>query len=92
MLNMNAGSKAHFAAYDISAFTDLKGFKKDMDRMLVKLRNAKTVEGRARVLYPGLMESEALEERRRKGIPLHKEVVRWFASITAELGTPPLEV
>jgi LDH2 family malate/lactate/ureidoglycolate dehydrogenase len=92
MLDTNTTSKAHFAAYDISAFTDLEYFKGGMDRMLEKLRKAKPVKGQARVLYPGLMEAEELRERRSHGVPLHKEVIQWFGNITAELGIPGLEV
>lgn len=92
MIGSNATSKAHFAAYDISAFTDLVSFKKDMDRMLVKLREAKPVEGQARVLYPGLIEYEEIRRRRSNGIPLHKEVIQWFDHISAEFGIPSLEV
>jgi L-2-hydroxycarboxylate dehydrogenase (NAD+) len=92
MLGTNTTSKAHFTAYNISAFTDPEDFKRDMDRMLEKLRKAKSVEGQARVLYPGLVESEELRERRNYGIPLHKEVIQWFGNIAAELGIPSLEV
>jgi len=92
MLDSNPVSKAHFAAYDISAFTDLACFKRDMDRMLQKLQKAKPVEGQERVLYPGLPEHEAIQERRRQGIPLHKEVVQWFENITKELNIPGLEI
>ena len=92
MLGTNTTSKAHFAAYDISAFTDREYFKKGMDRMLEKLRTAKPVEGQARVFYPGLIESEELRERRSNGIPLHKEVIQWFGNITTELDIPPLEI
>jgi LDH2 family malate/lactate/ureidoglycolate dehydrogenase len=91
MLDPNPSSKAHFAAYDISAFTDLEYFKSGMDRMLVKLRKAKPAEGQARVLYPGLIEAEELRGRRRKGISLHKEVIQWFDNITVELGIPSIE-
>lgn len=92
MLDDNPSSKAHFTAYNISAFTDPAVFKRDMDRMLKKLRSAKPVEGQARVYYPGLIEAEELSERRRQGIPLHQEVIQWFNQITAELGLAPLEV
>jgi len=85
MLDNNTGSKSHFAAYDISAFTDPECFKRDMDRMLQKLQNAKPAEGQERVLYPGLSEYEEIRERHRLGIPLHKEVVQWFENITEEL-------
>ena len=92
MLDLKPSSKAHFTAYNISAFTDLASFKNDMDQMLVKLRKAKPVEGQARVLYPGLTESEEIKKRRSKGIPLHKEVIQWFENMSAELGIPSLEV
>jgi len=90
LLDGVAGSKAHFAAYNISAFTDLAVFKGDMDRMLVKLRSAKPVQGQERVLYPGLGEHEEVGVRRANGIPLHKEVIQWFNGITKELGIASL--
>lgn len=92
LLNSKGGSKSHFAAYDISAFSAPSKFKSDIDRMLYKLRNAKSVKSQDRVLYPGLMEAEAIRERRQNGIPLHKEVIQWFADTTSEFGLPSLEV
>ena len=92
MLDEAPSSKAFFAAYDISAFTDPSDFKRNMDRMLATLRGARPVAGQPRVLYPGLMEHEAIEKRRGDGIPLHPEVVRWFSDITEALGIPPLSV
>ncbi|MFP4573929.1 MAG: Ldh family oxidoreductase [Desulfobacterales bacterium] len=90
MLDSSSGSKGHFAAYDISAFTEIDEFKKQMDRMLKELRTAKPAEGHERVLYPGLPESEQIAERTANGIPLHKEVIQWFDSITGELNIAPL--
>jgi len=78
VLDSYVGSKAHFVAYNISAFTELESYKRDMDLMLEKLRNAKPVEGQERVLYPGLGEHEEISVRRANGIPLHKEVIQWF--------------
>ena len=46
--------------------------------------------GQERVLYPGLSEHEEVEIRRANGIPLHKEVIQWFAGVTSELGIEPL--
>lgn len=92
MLGPNSSSHAYFAAYDISAFTGSEIYKKEMDRMLGKLRKAKPIEGEARVLYPGLLEAEEIQNRRSDGIPLHPEVIQWFAMITAELDVPPLGV
>ena len=90
MLVAGSGSKTHFAAYHIEAFTDLEQFKDTMDRMLETLRTATPAPGHDRVLYPGLSEAEELEKRRAHGIPLHKEVLAWFAQCTGELGVPPL--
>ena len=90
MLAPGSGSKNHFAAYDIAAFTDLESFKDGMDDMLRTLRTAAPAPGQERVLYPGLSEHEEMEKRRASGIPLHREVVAWFDQTTAELGIEPL--
>ena len=91
MLAPGSGSKNHFAAYDIRAFTDLEQFKDTMDQMLKTLRTATPAPGQERVLYPGLSEAEEIEHRRARGIPLHKEVVQWFEQCTGELGIAPLQ-
>src|SRR5262249_30915383 len=90
MLSPATGAKTQFAAYDIRAFTDLEQFKNTMDEMLGTLRTARPAPGQERVLYPGLTEAEEVEVRRAQGIPLHKEVIEWFAECTRELGVPPL--
>ena len=53
MLMPGSGSKNHFAAYNIEAFTDLEQFKDTMDAMLKTLRTAPPAPGEERVLYPG---------------------------------------
>jgi len=90
MLAPGSGSKNHFAAYSIEAFTDLEQFKDTMDQMLKTLRTAKPAPGEERVLYPGLSEAEEIAHRRANGIPLHKEVLEWFGQCTSELGLAPL--
>ena len=90
MLVAGSGSKNHFAAYNIAAFTDVDQFKDTMDRMLETLRTATPAPGQERVLYPGLSEYEETQKRRANGIPLHKEVVEWFSECTRELGIPQL--
>jgi L-2-hydroxycarboxylate dehydrogenase (NAD+) len=92
MLTPGSGSKNHFAAYDIAAFTDLEQFKDTMDAMLKTLRTATPAPGESRVLYPGLSEAEELLHRRANGIPLHTEVVEWFAECTSEMGIERLPV
>ncbi len=90
MLEAGSGSKNHFAAYNIAAFTEVERFKDTMDEMLRTLRTAKPLAGQERVLYPGLSEHEEMQTRRASGIPLHKEVIQWFAEVTGELGIAPM--
>ena len=90
MLGAGDGTKTHFAAYNIAAFTDLDRFKDTMDQMLRTLRDTKPAPGHERVLYPGLSEHEAEQDRRANGIPLHREVVQWFEDVTNELSVPRL--
>jgi LDH2 family malate/lactate/ureidoglycolate dehydrogenase len=80
-----------FAAFNIAAFTDVEEFKDRMDAMLKELRTTPPAVGQKRVIYPGLSEAEEEKERRKNGIPLHKEVVQWFDGITAELSIAKLE-
>lgn len=92
MLSLSGLARHYFAAYDISAFTDLDTFKENMDSMLQTLRNTKPAPGHERVLYPGLSEYEEERERHTNGIPLHKEVIEWFDSISGELSIPRLQI
>ena len=76
------------AAYSIEAFTEVDQFKTLMDEFLRALKNTPPTPGHGRVLVAGQLEWEAEHERREKGIPLHKEVVRWFQDICNEMGIP----
>lgn len=72
-------------AFRIDAFTDLAGFKRDMDALLKKLSGMKPAPGHERVYYAGLIEHEEAERRKACGIPYHREVVDWFNATAAEL-------
>jgi LDH2 family malate/lactate/ureidoglycolate dehydrogenase len=91
MLAPDSGAKGHFVAYDIAAFTDVDDFLDRMDTMLERLRKASPAPEQERVLYPGLLEAESLEQRRKEGIPLHREVIDWFDTICSELSINPLK-
>ena len=73
-----AGSAHYFMAYNVAAFTDLEGFKTDMDEYLNRLLACKPAPGETRVVYPGIPEHEAAIEREERGIPYHPEVIDWF--------------
>jgi LDH2 family malate/lactate/ureidoglycolate dehydrogenase len=53
--------------------------------MLKTPRTTEPIKGHDRVLYPGLSEYEEIQERRAHGMPLHKEVIQWFAGIVPGL-------
>ena len=76
----------HFLAYRIDAFTDPAAFRAEMDRLLQGLRETPPAPGHERVLYPGLPEHEALQDREAHGIPYHPDVIDWFRKTAAELG------
>ena len=91
MLDPDGKAHHYFAAYDIASFTDVDLFKENMDKVLKTLRETPPAPGHERVLYPGLPEYEDEQERRRNGIPLHREVVDWFDGIAEELSVPRLK-
>ncbi len=76
----------YFMAIDIARFTDLAGFKRDMDAYLRSILDCKPAPGEDRVVYPGYPEYEAEVDRRAHGIPYHPEVIDWFKKTAAELG------
>jgi LDH2 family malate/lactate/ureidoglycolate dehydrogenase len=80
-----ADSAHFFMAYNVAAFTDLDGFKNDMDAYLKLLRECKPAPGEERVVYPGVPEHEAEIDRSVNGIPYHPEVVDWFKQTCDEL-------
>ena len=88
MQKLRNGMKGAFIANDISKFTDLAGFKENMDGMLRALRQTKPAPGEERVLYPGLIEHETEQERLANGIPLSSETVDWLKATSTELGLP----
>ena len=91
MINHDRENKHFFAAYNIAAFTEVDQFKENMDEMLRTLRETKPAPGHDRVLYPGLLEHEDMQDRTANGIPLHKDVVAWFDDMAAEFGVEGLE-
>lgn len=92
MLDRESGSKQFLAAYDISAFCDVDEFKDSLEAMLQELLDTPPAPGQDRVVYPGVLEQEELEERTAHGIPLHPEVIDWFNATCDDLGIARLEV
>ncbi len=76
----------HVQAIKIDGFIDPDDFKRDMDKFLSGLINAKAAPGKDRVIYPGLPEYEEQKIRKDHGIPYHSEVIEWFESYKNEMG------
>jgi LDH2 family malate/lactate/ureidoglycolate dehydrogenase len=91
-LSVGGGTVSHhFTAYRIDAFCDPDQFRSDLDTELAGLRDCPPAPGADRVVYAGLPEWEAEQDRRVRGIPYHPDVVDWFRTTAAELGvTIPL--
>jgi L-2-hydroxycarboxylate dehydrogenase (NAD+) len=75
-------------AMKIEAFIDAVQFKTDLDRLLERLTTMKPAAGHERVYYAGLIEHEETIQRKRHGIPYHREVVQWFNTTAKTLDLP----
>ena len=75
-----------FMALDTKAFTEQETFTQNMDAYLKRLRTCTPAPGVDRVLYSGMPEQDAENDRTANGIPYHPEVIAWFTETCAELG------
>ena len=75
----------HFLAYKIDAFCDPDEFTAHMQSFLEGLRTTRPAAGHERVLYAGLAEHETERDRRRRGIPYHPDVIRYFVDTATAL-------
>ena len=75
-----SGSKNHFAAYSIEAFTDVDRSRTRWTRCSRPCAPPRRRRARSACSIRGCPRHEEVEERRANGIPLHKEVIQWFAS------------
>jgi L-2-hydroxycarboxylate dehydrogenase (NAD+) len=74
--NMPGTGLGHFfGAMRIDAFRPASEFKEHMDNWIIRFRNAKTKEGRDKVLIPGDPERETETIRIKEGIPMIDAVV-----------------
>jgi LDH2 family malate/lactate/ureidoglycolate dehydrogenase len=85
------GQVGHFfGALRIDALRPIADFKAMMDAYLRALRETPPAAGSERVLYAGLPEHETAQERRRDGIPLHRDVVAYLDRLGVQLGVGSL--
>ena len=85
------GQNSVVAAIDISAFTDVEGYKANVDTVIEGLRALPPADGFDQVMVPGEPEDRMEEERRRDGIPLPGGTVANLQEVASNLGVelPP---
>ncbi|MHB1318462.1 MAG: Ldh family oxidoreductase [Anaerolineae bacterium] len=76
------------AAIDIAAFTDVDGYKQEIDRLIAGIKGLPTAEGFAEVLVPGEIENRVQAERKANGIPLPDGTVANLRQASLDLGVP----
>jgi L-2-hydroxycarboxylate dehydrogenase (NAD+) len=81
-----AGQASHFfGAISIDGFQPAEEFKARMDAMIKAHHDLPKASGVDRIYLSGEIEQE-IEERRRKGIPLHPEVIASLQEVAKDLG------
>jgi L-2-hydroxycarboxylate dehydrogenase (NAD+) len=75
-----------FGAMRIDAFRSKEEFKRDMDDLVRRLKNAQRVEGAERIYIHGEKEFEEAERLEKLGVPLNPKVAEDLRSIARQLG------
>jgi LDH2 family malate/lactate/ureidoglycolate dehydrogenase len=75
-----------FIAINISAFTELKSFKRIAGSILRELRASKKMPGARRIFTAGEKEHLTWLARKDKGVPVNKETQREIILMRDELG------
>jgi len=74
------------AAISLSAFGDPAAFKADVDAAFRDIGESEPLPGFERVRIPGDRREEIYKDRVANGIPLHRNLLKVFSEIAAELG------
>jgi len=75
-----------FIAIDVSAFTDMKSFRKTTGDILRSLRQSKKSPGAERIYTAGEKEYLAWLERKDRGVPVNRRLQEEMATMIDELG------
>ena len=75
-----------FGAIRIDAFRPEDEFKRDMDDLIRRLKDAPKSDGAERIYIHGEKETEETERRVKNGIPLNRKVAEELRSIAKQLG------
>jgi len=73
------------AAIDISTFTDLDTYKKNIDQLIEEEKALPKADGVQEIMVPGEPENRVFEERSRNGIPLPVGTVKNLREVAGRL-------
>lgn len=74
-----------FGAMRVDAFRPKEEFKRDMDDLIHRLKNAPKAEGAARIYIHGEKEFEEADKLARLGVPLNRKVIEDLRAIAKQL-------
>ncbi len=77
-----------FGAIKIESFREASSFRKDMDKMLYRLRNIPPIPSQKQVYFAGLKEFMAEEDSLKAGVKVMPKVYDELCGIGAECGVP----
>lgn len=75
-----------FGAMRVDAFRSKEEFKRDMDDLIQRLRNAPKASGAKRIYIHGEKEFEQAEQFAKEGVPLNTKVAKSLRTIAEQLG------
>ena len=78
----------NFAAIDISQFTDIAEFKRNLDISVERIKSSKRIAGIDEIFVPGEIESNNYVKSQREGLILYDGVSNSISRTLAELGIP----
>jgi LDH2 family malate/lactate/ureidoglycolate dehydrogenase len=84
--SLPSGIGHFFGAIRIDAFRAEDEFKRDMDDLIQRLKNAPKADGAERIYIHGEKESEESERQSKQGIPLNPKVAEELRTIARQLG------
>lgn len=73
-------------AIDVSAFTELDDFRRDIDALSRDIRGSQRMKGFERIFLPGEQSHDRFQERSRLGIPLPPALVTGLEELGKKLG------
>jgi L-2-hydroxycarboxylate dehydrogenase (NAD+) len=77
-------------ALDVSRFSPVEAFKRNVDEVILQMRNSKRMHGIERIRLPGEQSHATWLERRAKGIPMNETLFKDLQRLASDLGVEAL--